>query len=145
MSDADPRDLPFPSFAPHPDRDSAPWWSALDAGAFRLQRCGDCGTLRWPPRALCNRCRSFESGWEDVARSGRVASWIRTHQVFAPEAREKVPYVVVQVALDAQADLLLIGGWLAEREPAVGEAVVLEIVDGGHGHALPCWRPRASN
>lgn len=130
--------LPFP---PTPDRDSQPWWDALASGEFRLQRCGACGTLRWPARAICNRCRSFESAWEPLDGAGTVASWIRTHQAFTAALREAVPYVVVQIRLDAQEDLLLIGGWLSDREPVSGEAVALEIVPGANGFSLPCWRP----
>ncbi|MCR9096585.1 MAG: zinc ribbon domain-containing protein [bacterium] len=135
MSDAF---LPFP---PTPDRDSRPWWDALAAGEFRLQRCSACGALRWPAREICNRCRSFDARWETLDGAGTVASWVRTHQAFAPALREAVPYTVVQVRLDAQDDLLLIGGWLGAREPVSGEAVALEIVPGKDGFHLPCWRP----
>lgn len=136
-----PTSLPFPSFAPHPDRDSEPYWAALAEGAFRLQRCSGCQALRWPPRELCNRCHSFEHRWQDVAGRGRIVSWIRTHQVFAPDCRDKVPYFVVQVALDEQDDVLLIGGWLAERAPVGSEPVQMEIVEAEGGLRLPCWRP----
>jgi len=131
----------FLPWAPTPDRDSAPWWDGLADGELRLQRCEACATLRWPARALCNRCRSFEHVWEVQDGAATVWSWIRTHQVFAPALREAVPYRVVQVRLDAQDDLLLIGGWLAEREPKAKEAVRLEIVEGADGFHLPCWRP----
>ena len=60
----------FLPFAPTPDRDSAPYWDALARGEFQLQRCRDCGALRWPARALCNRCRSFESDWESFEELG---------------------------------------------------------------------------
>jgi uncharacterized OB-fold protein len=131
----------FLPFAPTPDRDSKPWWDALAAGEFRLQRCQACGAYRWPARAICNRCRSFEAAWETLDGAGTVASWIRTHQAFAPPLREAVPYVVVQIRLDVQEDVLLIGGWLAERDPVSGEPVALEIVAGPDGSHLPCWRP----
>lgn len=138
MTEATNAFLPFP---PTPDRDSRPWWDGLAAGEFRLQRCADCAALRWPARAICNRCRSFESVWEVDDGAGRVASWVRTHQAFAPALRDAVPYTVVQVELDAQEDLQPFGAWLAEREPVAGEAVVLEIVEGADGYHFPCWRP----
>ncbi|MAG30625.1 MAG: hypothetical protein CL908_07010 [Deltaproteobacteria bacterium] len=141
MSDPSTHDLPFPSFAPYPDRDSEPYWAALAEGSFQLQRCDECSALRWPPRALCNRCHSFESHWEDVARTGRIVSWTRTHQVFAPDCRDKVPYLVVQVALEEQNDILLIGGWLAERTPGVNERVRMKLVEAADGLRLPCWQP----
>jgi uncharacterized OB-fold protein len=94
---------------PHPDRDSQPFWAGLCAGELRVQRCRGCGALRWPPRAVCDRCRGFDSEWIALSGRGRVVSWVRTHQVFAPAWRDDVPYDVVQVALDEQEDLQLIG------------------------------------
>ncbi len=130
--------LPFP---PSPDRDSQPYWDGLARGELRLQRCDRCRALRWPARAICNRCRSFEHAWEGCDGTAHLVSWIRTHQVFAPALREAVPYVVVQVALDAQADLLLIGAWSSERQPRVGERLEMDIREGADGYRLPCWRP----
>jgi len=131
----------FLPWAPTPDRDSQPWWDALATGEFRLQRCSACSALRWPARAICNRCRSFEAEWQRQDGAGTVASWVRTHQPFAPALLEVVPYRVVQVRLDVQDDLLLIGGWGSDREPVFGEAVELEIVAGAEGFCVPCWGP----
>lgn len=134
-------DAPAAKPLPHPDRDSAVYWQALSEGAFRLQQCRACESLRWPPRDLCNRCLDFESDWVDVGQTGRIVSWIRTHQVFAPAFRDEVPYTTVQVALDAQADILMIGGWLGDREPRAEEAVRMRLVDAPDGHKLPFWEP----
>jgi len=94
---------------PQPDRDSEPFWRGLREGELRVQRCRGCGALRWPPRAICNRCRGFDCEWLALSGRGRVTSWVRTHQAFLPAWREAVPYDVVQVALDEQDDLQLIG------------------------------------
>jgi uncharacterized OB-fold protein len=131
----------FLPFAPTPDRDSAPYWESLAKGDFTLQHCDKCGALRWPARALCNRCHSFEYTWQKADGLGHVVSWVRTHQVFAPALREAVPYIVVQVALEAQSDILLIGAWLADREPRSNENVEMEIIEGVEGFHFPCWRP----
>jgi len=141
VSDSTAESRVFLPFAPMPDRDSQPYWDALAQGEFRLQRCTDCKTLRWPARALCNRCRSFEHAWEEVDATAQIASWVRTHQVFAPALREAVPYRVVQVTLEVQNDLLLIGGWLSSRSPHAGERVEMEIVQGVEGYHFPCWKP----
>lgn len=126
---------------PHPDRDSRAYWEALGDGRFCLQRCRGCGALRWPPREPCNRCLGWDSEWVDVEPTGRILSWVRTHQVFAPAYRDEVPYTTVQVALDAQPDILMIGGWRAERSPRWQEPVRIEWVEAGGGFRLPCWRP----
>jgi len=108
---------------PSPDRDSEPYWQALRESELRLQRCSGCGALRWPPRALCNRCRSFDAHWERLSGRGRLVSWVRTHQVFAPAYRDEVPYRTVQVALLEQDDILVIGGWQGGDDPVVGQHV----------------------
>ena len=104
MSDAAPA-KPLP----HPDRDSQPFWAGLHARELRVQRCLGCAALRWPPRAICNRCHGFGCEWIALSGRGRIVAWVRTHQVFAPAWRDDVPYDVVQVALDEQPDLQLIG------------------------------------
>ena len=126
---------------PMPDLDSQPFWDGLAAGELRVQRCTPCRALRWPARAICTRCGSFETEWIACAGQGVVASWIRTHQVFAPAFRERVPYVVVRIALAEQADIRLIGGWQAERDPVVGESVVARFVRRPSGTAVLDWAP----
>ena len=138
---------PRPPIAPAPDRDSAPYWQALAEDRFALQRCSECTALRWPPRAICNRCHSFENQWEEIPRNGKIVSWIRTEQVFSESLREVVPYFVVQVALDAQSDILMMGGWLAGRTPRAAEAVQMVLVqpDPEATTQLPFWKPAESD
>lgn len=127
---------------PTTDLDSLPFWEGLKANALRLQKCAACGALRWPARAICNRCRSFEAAWVDCREDGRIASWVRTHQVFAPAWRDRVPYVVVQVVLEAQADIRLIGGWQADRDPVYRERVVPRYTRRPSGTVVLDWAPR---
>ena len=125
---------------PHPDRDSQPFWAGLREGELRVQRCRGCGALRWPPRAVCNRCRGFDSEWTALSGRGRVVSWVRTHQVFAPAWRGDVPYDVVQVALDEQEDLQLIGRLEGAR--AEGDLRVrARFVRVDPEHTLLHWEP----
>jgi uncharacterized OB-fold protein len=126
---------------PMPDLDSQPFWDGLAAGELRVQRCVKCRALRWPARAICNRCGSFEAEWIACAGQGVVSSWIRTHQVFAPAYRDRVPYVVVRIALAEQADIRLIGGWPSERDPIVGEAVEARFVRRPSGTTVLDWAP----
>lgn len=126
---------------PQPDRDSEPYWRALEAGNLRLQKCTACETLRWPPRAICNRCAGFDASWQQLSGRAVLVSWIRTHQVFAPAYRDKVPYVVVQVALAEQRDILLIGGWQSDRDPVAGEPVKACFVPASGNVGLLDWAP----
>jgi uncharacterized OB-fold protein len=141
MTESVDNSVAFLPFTPSPDRDSQPYWDALADGEFKLQRCNQCQALRWPARAICNRCQSFEHAWETLDATAKIVSWVRTHQVFAPALRDAVPYRVVQVALEAQNDLLLIGGWLSSRAPRSGERAEMAIIEGKEGYHFPCWKP----
>jgi uncharacterized protein len=127
---------------PTPDLDSQPFWDGLAAGELRLQSCNPCGALRWPARAICNRCGSFEHEWRAVEHDAIVASWIRTHQVFAPAWKDRVPYVVVQVSLVVQPDIRMIGGWQSERDPIDREPVEARFVRRPSGTTVLNWAPR---
>jgi uncharacterized OB-fold protein len=122
---------------PIPDRDSTPYWNGVAARELRLQRCVDCGAWRWPARAICNRCRSFAADWVRASGLGRVVSWIRTHQPFIHSF--DTPYVTVEVQLDEQDDIRLIGS-LAEPDliPLIGMRVRAEFKG---DPALVVWRP----
>jgi uncharacterized protein len=132
---------------PVADRDSAPWWAGLAEHELRLQRCHDCATLRWPPRALCNRCGSLDWSW--VAASGRatVASWIVNHHSFSDAFA--APYAVVLARLDEQDDILVpgaYGGAPDGRGLRVDQRVVaafddLAVPDGTDPVALLRWMP----
>ncbi len=115
---------------PNVDRDSLPWWEALARHEFVLQRCSDCRAWRWPARAICNRCASFDWRWEPASGSGTIASWVVTHHAFLPGFQ--APYAVVTVRLAEQEDLMLIGGLAAgvpDSALRIGVPVTVEFDD----------------
>lgn len=106
-----------------PDWDSLPWWRALDEDVLLTQQCADCSTHRWPPRALCPRCSSFETEWVWSPGRGRVVSWVVTMRSFAPGP--EVPYTTVLVRLEEQDDLLLPGTFVGDiADLSIGTPVV---------------------
>jgi uncharacterized OB-fold protein len=113
----------YAKLLPAPDRDSQPFWDGVRAGELRVQRCDGCGAYRWPARAVCNRCHSFEATWTPLSGRGRIVSWITTHQVFMKAYADDTPYAVVLVTLDEQDDLQLVGNLMGGREPADGMPV----------------------
>ena len=123
---------------PGADRDSTPWWEAVARHELVQQRCDDCGRWRWPPRALCGACGSFAWSWQPVSGVGRVLGWIRTHHSFLPGL--DAPYITVQVALDEQADVAMIGSWEGGSEPSVGQRVQAVFVDRPDGETVIGWR-----
>lgn len=130
---------------PIPDHDSKPWWDGLGRGELLLQRCVACGRLRWPPRAVCNRCHSVELEWASAHGIGTIVSWTVTHPRSDATAAE--PYAVVLVCLAEQDDILLPGDFPISNlmDLAIGTEVVVEFVDveadDGRTGRLLQWRP----
>lgn len=118
---------------PQEDRDSAPWWEAVRRNELLLQKCEGCGTLRFPPRAICNACRCRDSSWTPASGTGRVYSWIVNHQRFMPDL--PVPYTVVCVRLDDGPDLFMYGNLAEPTELRPDLPVTAELGDG-----LVLWR-----
>ena len=101
---------------PTPDRDSRPWWEAMARHELLVQRCGVCARLRWPPRALCGACGSFEWSWEPASGRATVASWIVNHHSFGDAIPS--PYVVVTGRLAEQDDILIPGNYAGPPDGA---------------------------
>jgi uncharacterized OB-fold protein len=108
---------------PNEDRDSAPFWQGVREEEFRVQQCARCGCYRWPARAICNRCHSFDCEWVPLSGYGTITSWVTNFQVFMAAYKDCVPYHVIRVQLDEQDDLQVIGQFSGNDTPAEGMRV----------------------
>jgi hypothetical protein len=96
-----------------------PFWEALEAGEFRLPRCGGCGRWTWPAHWRCGECGSWEFRWTVVEPAGTVYSWTRTWYAF-DRTRERagdVPYVVVLVEVDGTDGARVLGVLAGDEAP----------------------------
>lgn len=86
---------------PVPDHQSAPFWQACREHRLALQKCGGCGTFRYPPRPVCPSCRSRGVEWTNLSGRGTVFSWITVvHPVPREVYAQDVPYVVALIDLE---------------------------------------------
>ncbi|MEM7140666.1 MAG: OB-fold domain-containing protein [Actinomycetota bacterium] len=128
--------------APIPDELSAPYWAAAANGSAVLPRCGSCGQFDLPPEPVCRRCGSVEPDWryETVSGRGSIISWTIVRKSFVPGF--DVPFVLVDVAVDEQPDLRLIGRLVDGADVALelGDQVetVHEPID--DDRAVPAYR-----
>jgi len=83
---------------PQTDGPDRPFWQALRRREVQVQRCGSCGTHRFPATRYCARCRSDVSEWVVVAPSGTLETWCVFHRPYFEGL--PVPYTVIQVRLD---------------------------------------------
>jgi uncharacterized OB-fold protein len=120
---------------PVPDRDSAEWWERVARHEFVVQACEGCGTLRFPARAYCHRCRGRDWHWRQVSPTGRIVS----HQPFLPGAL--TPYTVVMVSLDDAPGCVMVGNWYRDEEPFGDQPVLASFTYVDERLSLINWRP----
>jgi uncharacterized OB-fold protein len=85
---------------PHIDEESRPWWEAAQRHELYIQKCRDCGDLRYHPRALCTNCLSSNTEWIKCKGRGHIYTFTVTNQNQASGFRDTLPYVLAWVQLD---------------------------------------------
>ena len=97
-----------------------------------------------PPDVVCPHCRSSDPHFEFTPVSGRgaVRSWTVVRQAFLPGFAADLPFVLVDVELDEQADLRLIGRLLdgPDADLHVGDTVTVGFEDLAEGVAVPAFQ-----
>jgi uncharacterized OB-fold protein len=144
---------PIPSIGeigPRVDGVDIPYWDGLRLGDLRIQRCRECMTWRWAPVWRCAKCGSWDLDWLRVEARGRVYSWIRTCQAFAPEMEPIIPYVTVLVEMPEAGNVRLLGILVGDdgalQIGAEVEGVLQAPSELTNGQAVLRWRlavPRA--
>jgi len=79
---------------------NAPFWEGTKRGELRLQRCGACGHVWFPPSTHCPRCLSTAHDWMTASGRGTVWSWIVMHQRYFKAFDGDLPYLVAMIALE---------------------------------------------
>lgn len=75
-------------------------WDGARENKLLVQKCGDCGALRYPSSRLCAKCQSEVAGWVEVSGKGTVWSWCVFHRAYFEGFKPEIPYAVVLVQLD---------------------------------------------
>lgn len=71
------------------------------AGEFRLQVCGSCGAVQYPPREVCRQCLSDALVWRAQDGLGKVIAATALHASLEPYFQSRLPVHVAAVQLDA--------------------------------------------
>lgn len=94
MSDTLP--IPVPTVSP----EAKPFWDATAEGRLVLQRCSDCGSVIWYPRAHCPSCSGARLELFEASGRGIVYSFTVIRRGGAGPYRDCMPYVLAYVELD---------------------------------------------
>ena len=139
-------DLPLP--VTNDPVDHGFWASALQSQLV-VQRCSGCRLLRFPPRPMCPKCQSSDSGWQVMSGRGKVWSFATPASPLLPAFEALTPYVTAVVSLDEHEDLRVVGPLLLAPggdiqgvradQLSIGQAVSIEFKRLADDVALPCW------
>jgi NAD(P)-dependent dehydrogenase (short-subunit alcohol dehydrogenase family)/uncharacterized OB-fold protein len=81
--------------------------AAAAEGRFELQVCRDCGALQYPPREACCRCLSERLDWREQQGGGELLAATRLHHSHDVFFRERLPWRLGLVRLDAGASVVV--------------------------------------
>lgn len=85
---------------PEINDNTRPFWEATSKGELRMQKCTDCGYIRYPINPVCTKCLSSNTEWVKLSGKGSVWSALVYHHVFNPAFADDVPYNVSMIQLD---------------------------------------------
>ena len=126
---------------PVPDEQSAAYWEAAAEHVLTAARCSNCRMFSLPPDVVCPHCgtTSPDFAFEPVSGRGAVRAWTVVRQSFLPGF--DVPFVLVDVELDDQRELRLIGRLVdgVDAPLALGARVVVAFEDLAAGVAIPAF------
>ncbi|MCK9922982.1 OB-fold domain-containing protein [Frankia sp. AgPm24] len=132
-----------PRPVPVPDEQSAPFWAATARHVLTAARCARCRSLTIPPDQVCPHCDSTdpEFVFEPVSGRGRIRSWTVVRQSFLPGFNAELPYLLVDVELDEQKELRMIGRLLDGPDSPVrlGTPVRVAFEDIADGVSIPAF------
>ncbi len=138
-TNASTTDLPLP----RPTLLTWPFWRAAHEHRLIIQRCEDCGKLRFYPSEGCNHCSSTAYRWIDVSGRGKVYSWIVVRRTVDAPWQKRLPFVSAIISLDEQPSVL-VPGLLTDIAP---EAVTADLPvqvwfeDLTAEISVPRWKP----
>ncbi|MBV9595131.1 MAG: OB-fold domain-containing protein [Actinobacteria bacterium] len=93
-----PRPKPLPDVkAP----DTAGFYEAAKRHSLVVQKCNNCGEMRFPPLPICSNCWSSDQDWAEIEPTGTVWSWVVYHRALEPSFADEIPYAVGRVKTTA--------------------------------------------
>ena len=120
------------------------FWRWCDEGELRLQRCGTCAELNWPPHEACEACGSAALSWEKMSGAATLASWCTFVKDYTGGALP-TPWPTILVALEEGPLFIANPVGFDPGEVPAGQMLRLRFLDceDGHGRfSLPVFEKR---
>lgn len=84
---------------PIPNEDSRPFFDGCKEHVTLLQKCEECGTIRFPPSNMCPSCLSEKFTLEKMSGEGTIYSFVIANQALRPGWKDDIPFVPALVEL----------------------------------------------
>jgi len=110
--------IPLPSTA---DPDTAGFFEAASRGELVVRTCHACGHVIHLPKALCDRCHSWDTGWRQVEPRGRIYTYSIVERQVHPAF--PAPFTLIVVELEDEPSARLMGCLPGSPDIAVGMTV----------------------
>ena len=91
---------------PRVDETSRTYWEGTKRHEILVQKCQQCGVLRFYPRPLCTNCMSDNSEWIRCSGRGTIYTFTVTYQNATPGFSEEVPYVLAIIELEEEVRMM---------------------------------------
>ncbi len=118
-------------------RDQDFFWDGVDGGTLLLQKCSDCGQLRYPPGPMCPYCHSLDWAPQQSSGHGIVCAWIVSNH---PTEATAAGRIVALIQLDEGVRMIANLQNIDPGHMDIGLAVELFFAD-VDGVRLPQFRP----
>jgi uncharacterized protein len=132
---------PVPRVTP----ESAGYWEGCRHGELRLQRCGACANVQFPPRRFCAACLSDRLDWVRASGCGVVTSFSIVRHPPSPAFAADVPYAVALIRLDEGPTMMAGLRGCDPEVVAVGMRVEVEFEVRSDDIHLPHFHPSAGS
>ena len=126
---------------PYSTQDTKPFWGYAKQHELRMQKCPDCGHIRWPAGMFCPKCLSDKSEWVKLSGKGSVYTFGITHYIYDKWYTDKVPYVVAVIELAEGPRMMGNVTGYKHEDIKVGSPVEVYFDDANEEFSLPTWRP----
>jgi uncharacterized OB-fold protein len=91
--------MAYEGFRPDVTPLDAPFWDALRRHELVVQRCDECGALRFVPSVRCRRCGSSSATWVPMSGDATVYTYTIVHRAPTPAYQADAPYAIAYVEL----------------------------------------------
>lgn len=121
--------------------DNRRFWAFTKQHELRMQKCSECGHIRFPVGIICPKCYSEKYEWVKMSGKGTVYTFGITHYVYDKYFADKVPYVVAVIEVEEGPHMMgnITGFKLTDIK--IGTPVELYFEDVNEEFSFPTWQP----